>query len=88
MHNNSVKTYSTAVNKLEERSTSLETNLTQALNELESEIQQNISLIAMETRNNLMMLEKKHNTSVENVLRDITRLRGLSSFLSIFSSNL
>ena len=81
MHNNSVKTYSTAVNKLEERSTSLETNLTQALNELESEIQQNISLIAMETRNNLMMLEKKHNASFENVLRDITRLRGLSNFL-------
>lgn len=81
IHNNSVKTYSTGLYKLDERTTSLETNLTQALNELESEIQQNISLIAMETRNNLMMLEEKHNTSLENVLKDIARLSGLSNFL-------
>lgn len=33
------------------------------------------------------MLEKKHNTSFENVLRDITRLRGLSSFLGSSLNN-
>lgn len=81
MHNNSVKTYSTGLNKLGERTTSLEINLTQALNQLESDIQQNISQVVMETRNNLMMLEKKHNTSFENIARDIARLRGMSNFI-------